>query len=122
MGRYFGTDGFRGEANLSLTVEHAFRIGRFLGWHFGKKHESEGQLALGNIIGSNIFNITWILGVSSQVMPLNSSGITIIDYAVMIGAAILPFIFGTRGKITRICGIFLFCAFVAYTWLLIMTR
>jgi cation:H+ antiporter len=80
------------------------------------------QLALGNVIGSNIFNITWILGISSQVMPLNSSGITIIDYAVMIGAAILPFIFGTRGKISRICGIFLFCAFVAYTWLLIMTR
>ena len=45
MGRYFGTDGFRGEANLSLTVEHAFRIGRFLGWHFGKKHESEGECA-----------------------------------------------------------------------------
>ena len=40
----------------------------------------------------------------------------------VIGAAILPFIFGTRGKITRICGIFLFCAFVAYTWLLIRTQ
>ena len=80
------------------------------------------QLALGNVIGSNIFNITWILGLSSQVMPLNSSGITIIDYAVMIGAAVLPFIFGTRGKISRICGIFLFCAFVAYTWLLIRTQ
>jgi cation:H+ antiporter len=80
------------------------------------------QLALGNVIGSNIFNITWILGLSSQVMPLNSSGITIIDYAVMIAAAILPFIFGTKGKITRTCGILLFSAFVAYTWLLIRTQ
>ena len=35
MGRYFGTDGFRGEANVSLTADHAFKIGRFLGWHYG---------------------------------------------------------------------------------------
>ena len=38
MGKYFGTDGFRGEANVGLTVEHAFKIGRFLGWYFGKEH------------------------------------------------------------------------------------
>ncbi len=38
MGKYFGTDGFRGEANKNLTVEHAFKVGRFLGWHFGKDH------------------------------------------------------------------------------------
>ena len=35
MGKYFGTDGFRGEANVSLTAEHAFKIGRFLGWYYG---------------------------------------------------------------------------------------
>lgn len=34
MGKYFGTDGFRGEANVTLTVEHAFKIGRFIGWYF----------------------------------------------------------------------------------------
>ena len=45
MGRYFGTDGFRGEANLTLTVEHAFRIGRFLGWYFGNEHDNEGECA-----------------------------------------------------------------------------
>lgn len=38
MGKYFGTDGFRGEANISLTAEHAYKIGRFLGWYFGKEH------------------------------------------------------------------------------------
>ena len=40
MGRYFGTDGFRGEANVSLTVEHAFRIGRFLGHYYGREQKS----------------------------------------------------------------------------------
>ena len=36
MGKYFGTDGFRGEANCDLTVDHAFKIGRFVGWYFKK--------------------------------------------------------------------------------------
>ena len=40
MGKYFGTDGFRGEANVNLTVEHAFKVGRFLGWYFGKEHKA----------------------------------------------------------------------------------
>lgn len=40
MGKYFGTDGFRGEANINLTVEHAFKVGRFLGWYFGKEHKA----------------------------------------------------------------------------------
>lgn len=37
MGKYFGTDGFRGEANVNLTVEHAYQVGRFLGWYYGQK-------------------------------------------------------------------------------------
>ena len=40
MGKYFGTDGFRGEANVGLTVEHAFKIGRFLGWYYGRDGHS----------------------------------------------------------------------------------
>ena len=36
MGKYFGTDGFRGEANVNLTVEHAYQVGRFLGWYYGQ--------------------------------------------------------------------------------------
>lgn len=80
------------------------------------------QLALGNIVGSNIFNITLILGLSSQVMPLTSSGITIIDYLVMIGASVLPLIFGFRGKIGRIGGAFMFMCFVAYNWYLITNQ
>ena len=40
MAKYFGTDGFRGEANVTLNVEHAFKIGRFLGWYYGQKRAS----------------------------------------------------------------------------------
>ena len=40
MGRYFGTDGFRGEANVVLTVEHAFKVGRYLGWYYGQDHKA----------------------------------------------------------------------------------
>ena len=41
MGKYFGTDGFRGEANCNLTVEHAFKIGRYLGWYYGQSHKAK---------------------------------------------------------------------------------
>ncbi len=41
MGKYFGTDGFRGEANVTLTVEDAFKVGRFLGWYHGQKKPAE---------------------------------------------------------------------------------
>lgn len=40
MGKYFGTDGFRGEANVVLTVDHAFKVGRFLGWYYGQEHKA----------------------------------------------------------------------------------
>ena len=41
MAKYFGTDGFRGEANVDLTVDHAFKIGRFLGWYY--RHENKDE-------------------------------------------------------------------------------
>jgi len=44
MGKYFGTDGFRGEANVDLTVEHAFKVGRYLGYYFGKD-KKDGERA-----------------------------------------------------------------------------
>ena len=43
MGKYFGTDGFRGEANMNLTAVHAYKVGRFLGWYFGEKKRREGD-------------------------------------------------------------------------------
>ena len=41
MGQYFGTDGFRGEANVTLTVEDAYKVGRFLGWYYGQKTKAD---------------------------------------------------------------------------------
>ena len=43
MGKYFGTDGFRGEANVDLTVEHAYKVGRFIGWYYGEKAKESGR-------------------------------------------------------------------------------
>ena len=47
MGKYFGTDGFRGEANVTLTARHAFLIGRFLGWYYGQKKGGQAEIAIG---------------------------------------------------------------------------
>ena len=43
MGRYFGTDGFRGEANVNLTADHAYKVGRFLGWYYGELKRQAGS-------------------------------------------------------------------------------
>lgn len=43
MAKYFGTDGFRGEANVNLTADHAYKTGRFLGYYFREKHDREGD-------------------------------------------------------------------------------
>ena len=80
------------------------------------------SMALGNIVGSNIFNIALILGLCSQVSPLTSTGIGLVDFMVMIAAALVLFIFGKDCKISRGEGAFLFICFVAYTWYLISNQ
>lgn len=77
------------------------------------------QLALGNIIGSNIFNICLILGLSSQVTPLSSPDINLTDYFVMIGAAVLVMILGLKGRIGRLGGALMAVLFIIYTWYLL---
>lgn len=72
------------------------------------------QLALGNIVGSNLFNISLILGLSSQVITLEAPNITIIDYVVMIGSVILTMVLGIRGKISRVGGLVMFLCFATY--------
>jgi len=47
MGKYFGTDGFRGEANKSLTYEHAVKIGRYLGWYYGARQNKKARVVIG---------------------------------------------------------------------------
>lgn len=77
------------------------------------------QLALGNIIGSNIFNITFILGVCSQISPLTGGGITFVDYVVMIVASVLPLVLVRKGRLSRVAGAVMFAMFVAYNAYLI---
>lgn len=77
------------------------------------------QLALGNVIGSNIFNLTLILGLASQITPLTGVGITVVDYGVMIFAAVAPLLLGFRGRLNRWAGAFLFLCFVTYNAYLI---
>ena len=80
------------------------------------------SMALGNIVGSNIFNIALILGLCSQVRPLTSIGITMVDYMVMIAAVVVLYAFGKDCKIQRWEGAILFLCFVAYTWYLISNQ
>ena len=47
MGKYFGTDGFRGEANKNLNFEHAIKIGRFLGWYYGARIDKKAKIVIG---------------------------------------------------------------------------
>lgn len=80
------------------------------------------QLALGNVIGSNIFNLSLILGACAQITPLTSAGITQMDYAVMIFAAIVPLLLGITGRLNRLSGVLMFLCFVAYNAYLLSTQ
>ncbi len=84
--------------------------------------KKNNQMALGNIVGSNIFNISLILGLCAQVRPLTSAGITIVDYIVMIAAAVLLMLFGIKGKIGRAGGVLMVIGFVAYTCYLVTNQ
>ena len=54
MGKYFGTDGVRGEANKNLTADHTYKIGRFLGWYYGElKHQSGDDTPARIVIGKD---------------------------------------------------------------------
>ena len=50
MGKYFGTDGFRGEAGITLTADHAYKVGRFLGWYYNALRERNGNNELARIV------------------------------------------------------------------------
>lgn len=81
--------------------------------------KKDTDMALGNIIGSNIFNTTMILGTASLITPLTTGKIGLVDYGAMILAAVLPMIFGIRGKITRIEGLLMLLCYAAYTWYIV---
>ena len=50
MGKYFGTDGFRGEANINLTADHAYKIGRFLGWYYNELKRNKNDYEPAQIV------------------------------------------------------------------------
>ena len=66
MGKYFGTDGFRGEANVDLTVEHAFKVGRYLGWYFGKEHKARVVIGKDTRRSSYMFEYALVAGLTAS--------------------------------------------------------
>lgn len=69
MGKYFGTDGFRGEANVDLTVEHAYKVGRYLGYYYGKRHEDgKAHVVIGKDtrLSSYMFEYSLVAGLTAS--------------------------------------------------------
>ena len=68
MGKYFGTDGFRGEAGVSLTAEHAYKIGRFLGWYYTERAGKKAQIVIGKDtrLSSYMFEYSLVSGITAS--------------------------------------------------------
>lgn len=68
MGRYFGTDGFRGEANKTLTVEHAYKVGRFLGWYYKQLTGNKTKVVIGKDTrrSSYMFEYSLVAGLTAS--------------------------------------------------------
>jgi len=66
MGKYFGTDGFRGEANVGLTVEHAYQVGRFIGWYFGRDHKCKVVIGKDTRRSSYMFEYSLVAGLTAS--------------------------------------------------------
>ena len=80
------------------------------------------EIAIGNAIGSNLFNIFFVLGCSASITPLSLSGITNFDLLVLVGSGVLLWLFGlffAKRTITRIEGSILILCYIAYTTILI---
>ena len=66
MGKYFGTDGFRGEANVNLTVTHAYKVGRFLGHYYGKDHKARIVIGKDTRRSSYMFEYSLVAGLTAS--------------------------------------------------------
>ena len=73
MGKYFGTDVFRGEANVTLTADHAYKVGRFLGWYYGERKRRSGDTEPPRVVigkdtrrSSYMFEYTLIAGLTAS--------------------------------------------------------
>ena len=66
MGKYFGTDGFRGEANIDLTVEHAYQVGRYLGWYYSRHHQARIVIGKDTRRSSYMFEYALVAGLTAS--------------------------------------------------------
>lgn len=66
MGKYFGTDGFRGEANLDLTVEHGYKVGRFLGYYYSKNGRPRVVIGKDTRRSSYMFEYSLVAGLTAS--------------------------------------------------------
>lgn len=66
MGKYFGTDGFRGEANKVLTVEHAYKVGRFIGWFYSREHRAKVVIGKDTRRSSYMFEYALVSGLTAS--------------------------------------------------------
>lgn len=66
MGKYFGTDGFRGEANVKLTVDHAFKVGRYIGWYYGRDHKAKIVIGKDTRRSSYMFEYALVAGLTAS--------------------------------------------------------
>ncbi len=66
MGKYFGTDGFRGEANVDLTVEHAYTVGRYLGWYYSRHHKAQIVIGKDTRRSSYMFEYSLVAGLTAS--------------------------------------------------------
>ncbi len=66
MGKYFETDGFRGEANVNLTVEHAFKVGRYIGYYYGQKHKARVVIGKDTRLSSYMFEYALSAGLMAS--------------------------------------------------------
>ena len=66
MGKYFGTDGFRGEANVKLTVDHAFKVGRYVGWYYGRNHKAKIVIGKDTRRSSYMFEYALVAGLTAS--------------------------------------------------------
>lgn len=66
MGKYFGTDGFRGEAGRTLTAMHAYKIGRFLGWYYGREHKARAVIGKDTRLSSYMLEYALVAGLCAS--------------------------------------------------------
>ena len=119
VARAFGVS----EAVIGITIVSAGSSLPELAVSVSAARKGNVGIALGNVLGSNILNIFFILGVSSSITPIALDSFSCIDHDVLLGSSVLLYIvsrFGGKAVITRVEGAVLVAAYVAYTTYLIL--